>query len=145
MINAGLILYIVAPMYLAIIIFVVIVLLGIVVAINFADSDVPNSVRLVVSSIIIIILAAGVYYLTSPLSTVTSTSVESATDSLLNRDTLVKQKENSVKKTIEQADNTPKKNTQPPTIKAIEPANAGDARIGQTKNTQDQTDPKTTI
>ncbi len=51
-------------MHIAIIIFVVILLLGIVVVINFADSDVPNSVRLIVSTIIIIILAAGVYYLT---------------------------------------------------------------------------------
>ena len=60
-------------MYIAIIIFVVILLLAIVVMINFADSDVPKLVRLIVTSIIIIILAAGVYYIAAPVSMFKST------------------------------------------------------------------------
>ncbi len=121
-------------MYLAIIIFVVIVLLAIVVAINFADSDVSNSVRLIVSSIIIIILAAGVYYLTMPLSIVTSASVKNQNDSLsINTDTLINQKEKPVKKKNEQADYSGKKNIEPQIIKPHEPSSARDTSIKQTK------------
>jgi hypothetical protein len=63
-------------MYIAIIIFVVILLLAIVVMINFADSDVPKLARLIVSSLILIILAAGVYYIAAPGSIFKSTSTE---------------------------------------------------------------------
>ncbi len=108
----------------------------IVVVINFADSDVPNSVRIIVSSIIIIILAAGVYYLVAPISTVTSLSIENETDSLLNTDTSVIQKKKPVKKKNKQANNTRRKKNEPPTIKRDEPANAGE----QTKTTSTQDD-----
>jgi hypothetical protein len=63
-------------MHIAIIILIVIVLLIILVGINFADSDIPKIARLIVSSTIIIILAAGVYYLAAPASTPTSASSE---------------------------------------------------------------------
>lgn len=63
-------------MYLAIIIFVIILLLVILVVINFADSDVPRLVRLIVSSLIMLILAGGIYYLAAPVSTLTSIATE---------------------------------------------------------------------
>lgn len=44
--------------------------------INFADSDVPKSIRLIISSIIIVILAGGIYYLAAPVSPLTSISTE---------------------------------------------------------------------
>ncbi len=69
-------------MYIAIIIFIVILLLAIVVVINFSDSNVPKLARWIVSSIIIIILAGGVYYLTKPISPVTSISPEAVSAEL---------------------------------------------------------------
>jgi serine/threonine-protein kinase len=122
-------------MYIAIII-VVVILLAIIVVINFADSDVPGSVRLIVSSIIIIILAAGVYYLTAPVSSVTSASVEN-TDSLFNpdesTDLLVNQEEKLVKKRTAEADYSVTKKNQPPPIKPDRRVKARDTSVKQTK------------
>ena len=124
-------------MQLAIIIFVVILLLGIVAVINFADSDVPNSVRLIVSTIIIIILAAGVYYLTAPMSTVIPATIENNTDSLLSFDTLtnssVTLKEKPINNNAEEADYSVRKTIQPPVIKPDEPVKARDTFFKQTK------------
>ncbi|MBA2562136.1 MAG: hypothetical protein H0V14_04345 [Chitinophagaceae bacterium] len=88
-------------MYIAIIILVVILLLVIIVMINFADSDVPKLVRLIISSIIIIVLAGGVYYLTAPVSPLTSSSTETIPVKILDtpskisietsRDTLIRE------------------------------------------------------
>jgi serine/threonine-protein kinase len=123
-------------MYIGIIIFVVIVLLAIVVVINFADSDVPGSVRLIASSIIIIILAAGVYYLAAPVSSVTSSSIET-TDSLFNSDTLtdssVNQEEKLVNKKPKEVDYPVRKNIQSPLIKPDDPVKASDTSFKQTK------------
>lgn len=76
-------------MALIIIIAIVVVLLGILVKINFADSDVPVPVRIIVSALILLIFAAGVYYLVTPGAFETKTT-EAPTDTVAKIDTAAK-------------------------------------------------------
>jgi hypothetical protein len=126
-------------MYIAIIIFIVIVLLAIVVVINFSDSNVPKLARWIVSSIIIIILAGGVYYLTKPISPETvsaelqDTTQESVT--IMRKDTVATEipKEDIPKDTIislaaepseaERRETVPKTITSTDTVKEATPKN----------------------
>ncbi|MEO7802059.1 MAG: hypothetical protein ABIR81_08670 [Ginsengibacter sp.] len=53
-------------MALIITLIIVVVLLGILVKINFADTDVSVPVRIIISGVILLIFAGGIYYLVTP-------------------------------------------------------------------------------
>ncbi len=102
-------------MSLIIVIVIVAVLLGILVKINFADSDVSVPLRIIISGLILLIFAAGIYYLVTPAALQTK-ATEPATDTTAKADTRAKIKEvvppieNSVKAQKQTVD-TPKKTT----------------------------------
>jgi hypothetical protein len=76
-------------MVLIIVVIVIVVLLGILVKINFADTDVSVPVRIIVSGLILFIFAAGVYYLVTP-DAFQSKMPEAVTDTIAKVDTTKK-------------------------------------------------------
>lgn len=68
---------------------VIVILLGILVKINFADTDVSVPVRIIVSGLILLIFAGGVYYLVTP-DAFQSKVPEVATDTIAKTDTAKK-------------------------------------------------------
>ncbi len=65
-------------MSLAIITFIAVILLAIIVKINFADTEVSVPSRIIISSVILLLFASGIYYLVTP-DHVESSSQVSAT------------------------------------------------------------------
>ncbi len=92
-------------------------------------------------------LAAFAYtlYTNKQADTQQTSSVQNKKDSLLNKDTSVKQTEMPVKKKNEQADIPQERKTQPPIVKPDEPVDAADTSIEQTEILSTQDDSEETV
>ncbi len=85
-------------MSLAIITFIAVILLAILVKINFADSEVSVPLRIIISSVILLLFASGIYYLVTPGHVESSSQVAATPIPVSNSDTAVQQKNEPIKK-----------------------------------------------
>ncbi len=131
-------------MSLAIITFIAVILLAIIVKINFADTEVSVPSRIIISSVILLLFASGIYYLVTPDHVESSSQVSATPTPVSKADTAVQQKNETIKnnppinRARQRNKDIPAVTARPPKAVVTQNTSIIAARPGTTNNTSEE-------